>query len=85
MERALFLDFGGTLVLARDGRTVVDGDGNPLLMPHVPEVLARMRPRFDTCFIVSNQARIGRGEITEAEVRRRFEWLNERLGRPFTD
>jgi D-glycero-D-manno-heptose 1,7-bisphosphate phosphatase len=85
MDRALFLDFGGTLVLARDGRTVVDGDGNPRLMPHVPETLARLRPRFDACFIVSNQARIGRGEITEAEVRRRFAWLNERLGRPFTD
>lgn len=28
---------------------------------------------------------MGRGEITEAEVRRRFAWLNERLGSPFTD
>jgi D-glycero-D-manno-heptose 1,7-bisphosphate phosphatase len=85
VARALFLDFGGTLALARDGRTVVDADGNPLLMPNVPETLARVRPAFDAAFIVSNQARIGRGEITEGEVRRRFAWLNERLGRPFTD
>src|SRR5262249_2162910 len=42
-------------------------------------------PAFDRCFIVSNQARIGRGEIDEAEVRRRFAWINERLGRPFDD
>jgi D-glycero-D-manno-heptose 1,7-bisphosphate phosphatase len=83
--RALFLDFGGTLALAREGRTVVDADGNPVLMPNVPETLVRVRPGFDASFIVSNQARIARGEITEAEVRRRFAWLNERLGRPFTD
>jgi D-glycero-D-manno-heptose 1,7-bisphosphate phosphatase len=84
-KRALFLDFGGTLVLTRDGRTVVDADGNPVLMPNVPETLARTRPGFDACFIVSNQARIAQGEITEAEVRRRFAWLNERLGRPLSD
>ncbi len=85
MKRALFLDYGGTLVLTRDGRTVVDPDGNPTLMANVPETLARVRPDFDACFIVSNQPRIGRGEITEAEVRRRLAWLNERLGEPFTD
>jgi histidinol-phosphate phosphatase family protein len=81
---ALFLDFGGTLVLVRDNRAVVDADGNPVLMPNVAETLARVRPGFDTCFIVSNQARIAQGEITEAEVRRRFAWLNDRLGGPFT-
>ena len=83
-RRALFLDFGGTLVALRDNRTVVDGSGNPVLMPNVPETLARRRPGFDLCFIVSNQGRIRRGEIDEAEVRRRFAWVNERLGRPFT-
>jgi HAD superfamily hydrolase (TIGR01662 family) len=36
------------------------------------------------CFIVSNQARISAGEISEAEVTRRFAWANEQLGRPFT-
>lgn len=82
---ALFLDWGGTLALARDQRTVVDGDGNPVLMPGVAPVLARERSRFAQCFIVSNQARIGRREISEAEVLRRFAWANERLGRPFTD
>lgn len=44
-----------------------------------------MRPAYEACFIVSNQGRIGRGEIAEAEVLRRFAWLNERLGGPFTD
>jgi histidinol-phosphate phosphatase family protein len=83
--RALFLDWGGTLALARDSRTVVDAQGQPVLMPNVPARLAAERPRFDASFIVSNQARIGRGEITEAEVRRRFAWANERLGRPFAD
>ena len=82
---ALFLDFGGTLARLRDHRTVVDAEGNPVLMPNVPETLARVRPAYDACFIVSNQGRIGRGEIPEAEVLRRFAWLNERLGRPFTD
>src|SRR3989442_7852452 len=85
VRRALFLDFGGTLVLTRDNRAVIDAAGNPTLMPNVPETLARVRPGFDACFIVSNQARIARSDITEAEVRRRFAWLNERLGRPFTD
>jgi histidinol-phosphate phosphatase family protein len=83
--RALFLDWGGTLALARDHRTVVDAEGRPVLMPHVPARLAAERLRFDACFIVSNQARIGRGEITEAEVLRRFGWANDHLGRPFAD
>ena len=83
--RALFLDWGGTLVLTRDNRTVIDADGQPILMPHVVETLARERGRYDACFIVSNQARIGRGDITEAEVVRRFAWANERLGRPILD
>jgi histidinol-phosphate phosphatase family protein len=81
--RALFLDWGGTLALARDHRTVVDADGHPVLMPNVERTLARVRSRFERCFIVSNQARIAKGEITEAEVVRRFAWANERLGRPF--
>src|SRR5882762_1289729 len=84
-KRALFLDWGGTLALTRDHRTVVDAAGNPVLMPNVAETLARERPRFDLCFIVSNQARIGRGEISAAEVLRRIAWANERLERPFTD
>jgi histidinol-phosphate phosphatase family protein len=83
--RALFLDWGGTLVLTRDSRTVLDADGQPILMPHVAETLARERGLYDACFIVSNQARVGRGEITAAEVVRRFAWANERLGRPFLD
>jgi histidinol-phosphate phosphatase family protein len=84
-RRALFLDWGGTLARTRDNRTVVDADGNPVLMPNVAETLARVRPDFDACFIVSNQARVSRGEITEAEVRRRFAWAAARLGHPFTD
>ena len=84
-NRALFLDWGGTLVLTRDNRTVLDEDGHPVLMPHVPERLAAVRSRFDACFIVSNQGRIEREEITEAEVIARFRWLNSRLGAPFTD
>lgn len=84
-KRALFLDFGGTLVLLDEGRTVVDAEGNPVLLPNVPETLARARPGYDACFLVSNQARIARGEISETEVRRRFGWLNARLGFPFTD
>jgi D-glycero-D-manno-heptose 1,7-bisphosphate phosphatase len=83
--RGLFLDWGGTLVLTRDNRTVLDADSYLVLMPHVPERLAAARPEFDGCFIVSNQGRIGRGEITEVEVIERFRWLNERLGTPFTD
>jgi histidinol-phosphate phosphatase family protein len=82
-RRALFLDWGGTLAVAREHRTVVDAEGNPVLMPNVEDTLARVRPDFERCFIVSNQARIAKGEITEAEVFRRFAWANERLGRPF--
>lgn len=84
-KRALFLDWGGTLARARDHRTVIDADGNPVPMPKVAETLARVRPSFDACFVVSNQARIAHGDISEAEVLRRFRWLNERLGSPFTD
>lgn len=84
-RRALFLDWGGTLALTRDHRTVIDAEGHPLLRPGVAETLARQRPRFDACFIVSNQARIAAGEIDEAEVIRRFRWVNERLGRPLDD
>ena len=82
---ALFLDFGGTLARVANGRTVVDSAGNPILMPNVPRILRQVRPAFDACFIVSNQPRIGRGEITGAEVIRRFAWVNEQLGHPFTD
>jgi histidinol-phosphate phosphatase family protein len=84
-RRALFLDWGGTLTRLRDNRTMLDGDGNPVLMPGVAAVLARVREDYAACFIVSNQGRIARGEISEAEVRRRFAWANERLGRPFSD
>jgi D-glycero-D-manno-heptose 1,7-bisphosphate phosphatase len=83
--RALFLDWGGTLVQTRDNRTVIGADGRPVLMPNVVECLARERPRYGACFIVSNQARVVRGEISEAEVVRRFDWANARLGAPFTD
>ena len=84
-RRALFLDWGGTLVLTRANRTVLDADGHPVLLPNVPETLARVRPAFDACFIVSNQGRIARGEITEVAVRERFRWLHDHLGSPFTD
>jgi len=84
-KRALFLDWGGTLAVTRDNRTVVDSNGQPRLAANVAETLARERSRFDACFIVSNQARVSRGEISEAEVLRRFGWANERLGHPFTD
>jgi len=83
-KRALFLDWGGTLALTRNNRTVVDSAGHPVLMDHVAATLARERPHYDLCFIVSNQARISTGEITEAEVTRRFAWANDRLGGPFT-
>jgi histidinol-phosphate phosphatase family protein len=83
-RRALFLDWGGTLARTRSHRTVVDGDGHPLLQPNVPEVLARVRGDYDASFIVSNQARVSKGEISEAEVLARFAWAHERLGRPFT-
>jgi histidinol phosphatase-like enzyme len=68
---ALFLDWGGTLVQTRDNRTVIDDAGHPVLLPNVAERLARERPRYDACFIVSNQARISRGEISATEVLRR--------------
>ena len=84
-KRALFLDWGGTIARTLDNRTAVDAEGHPVLMPNVAETLARVRPRFDACFIVSNQARVSKGEISAAEVLRRFAWANERLGRPFTD
>lgn len=56
-----------------------------MLQANVPDVLGRVRGDYDGCFIVSNQARVSKGEITEAEILRRFAWVNERLGRPFTD
>src|SRR2546427_8334195 len=83
-KRALFLDWGGTLARTENNRTVVDTAGHPVLMPNVGATLARERPRFDACFIVSNQARVSKGEISAAEVLRRFAWANERLGRPLT-
>ena len=84
-RRALFLDWGGTLARTRDNRTVVDAEGHPVLMPNVAATLERVRPTFDLCFIVSNQARVSRGEIGADEVLRRFAWANDSLGRPFTD
>lgn len=83
-KRALFIDWGGTLVLTRNNRTVLDADGDPVLMPNVAATLGRERPRYDLCFIVSNQARISAGEIAETEVLRRFAWAHDRLRRPFT-
>ena len=84
-RRALFIDWGGTLALTENRRTVVDAAGHPVLMPNVAATLARERPGFDLCFIVSNQARISRGEISADEVFRRFAWADAQLGRPFTD
>lgn len=82
-RRALFLDWGGTIVLTREHRTVLDADGQPVLMPNVAATVARERKRYDACFIVSNQARVSRGEISEAEVFRRFAAVADRLGHPF--
>src|SRR2546430_9351819 len=65
-KRALFLDWGGTLARTENNRTVVDTAGHPVLMPNVVATLARERPRFDACFIVSNQARVSKGEISYA-------------------
>ncbi len=65
-KRALFLDWGGTLARTQDNQTDVDAAGNPILMPNVARVLARERPRFDVCFIVSNQPRVATGEISVA-------------------
>lgn len=79
-RRALFLDWGGTLALAREQRPVVDTEGNPVFMPNVESTLARVRPGFERCFIVSNQARVGKDEITEAEVVRRFAWAKDFFG-----
>src|SRR2546427_572053 len=84
-KRALFLDWGGTLAVTKDNQTLVDAAGNPILTPNAGRVLTRERPRFDVCFIVSNQPRVATGEISVAEVDRRLAWANERLGRPFTD
>lgn len=84
-KRALFIDWGGTLALIKDNRTVVDAAGHPVLMPNVAATLARERRHFDLCFIVSNQSRISRGEISLGEVYRRFAWADEQLGGPFTD
>ncbi len=81
---ALFLDWGGTLTVTRSHRAVVDAEGHPLLQPNVAETLARVRRAYGACFIVSNQARISKGEISEAEVVRRFAWANERLSGVFT-
>ena len=82
--RALFLDWGGTLVVTRANRTVVGGDGHPVVAPNVALTIARVRPGFDVCFIVSNQARVSRGEIARDEVIRRFAWLDAYLAHPFT-
>ena len=82
---ALFVDWGGTLALTKNNRTVVDAAGNPVLMPNVAATLARERQLFDVCFIVSNQARISRGEISLGEVYRRFAWADAQLDGPFTD
>jgi hypothetical protein len=68
-KRALFLDWGGTLALTRNSRTVVDGAGHPVLMDDVVATIARERLRYDVCFIVSNQARISRGEISKPRSR----------------
>jgi hypothetical protein len=72
--RALFLDGRGTLAQTRDNRTVIGADGRPVLMPNVAECLARERPRYGACFIVSHQARIVRGDISQADVLARFGW-----------
>src|SRR2546427_5242827 len=81
-KRALFLDWGGTLAVTKDNQTLVDAAGNPILTPNAGRVLARERPRFDVCFIVSNQPRVATGEISVAEVDRRLAWANERLVAP---
>jgi D-glycero-D-manno-heptose 1,7-bisphosphate phosphatase len=83
-KRALLIDWGGTLALTKNNRTVVDAAGHPVLMPNVAATLGRERLRYDLCFIVSNQARISTGEISDTEVVSRFAWANEQLGGPFT-
>jgi histidinol-phosphate phosphatase family protein len=82
--RTLFLDWGGTLARTGHHRTLADADGHPVLQANVPATLARVRAAYGACFIVSNQARVSKGEITEAEVIRRFAWANQHLGGVFT-
>ena len=49
---------------------MVDRYGNPVLTPNVAGTLARIRPTFEACFVVSNQPRIARGEITAVNTLR---------------
>ena len=69
MSRALFLDRDGVL-----NQRIPDGyvlhEEQFVVLPGVLEALARLSPLFDHVFMVTNQQGIGKGLMTEEDLRR---------------
>jgi D-glycero-D-manno-heptose 1,7-bisphosphate phosphatase len=70
--KAVFLDRDGTLIVERGPITVPE---MVELLPEVPEAIARLREDGWKVFLVTNQAVVARGLITEEELAS----INERI------
>jgi D-glycero-D-manno-heptose 1,7-bisphosphate phosphatase len=78
MHRAVFLDRDGTLI---EEKEYLSRPEQVVILPGVPQALAKLRRAGYLLIIVSNQAGVGRGYFTEADVHAVHQYLAAELAR----
>jgi D-glycero-D-manno-heptose 1,7-bisphosphate phosphatase len=78
MNRAVFLDRDGTLVVEKNYLSKVE---DVTILPGAPAALKRLQDAGFLLFIVSNQSGVGRGYFTMADVERVNGHISELFGR----
>jgi HAD superfamily hydrolase (TIGR01662 family) len=78
MNRALFLDLGGTLLRTEDDEIYVAPDGAVEVLPNVVDRLSNVE--LEVVVVVTNQSGIERGILTTERVREYIVQLNRAAG-----
>lgn len=80
---AYFFDLGGTLVALDHERIACDATGRVTLLPGVKATLTALRGEL--VFVITNQAGVALGELTEREARGYLDQVNEAVHQAITD
>ena len=85
MNRALFLDLGGTLVRVENDEIFTDSTGNVEFLPNAVEILRGKAQAFDMIFVVTNQSGIEKGLITVETSNSFIDQVDKAIGGLVTD